>query len=208
MQQQAISLEKGGNVSLAKTAAATLTVLSFGASWDARKTSGSQFDLDLFALCLNADNKAISDQHLLFFNSRKNAQGKLSILNDALIHTGDNLTGAGDGDDEVINVDLSKIPQDVASVLFGVNIYQGTQRNQNFGMVQNAKIRVFDPNNPQATIIDAKDLTEDASTETIFLFGSLYRNNGEWKVKALGQGYKKDYSQLLEEYGLRVQRAA
>lgn len=145
-----------------------------------RTTTGTDFDLDASAIATGADKKVVSDQHFIFFNNMKSPDGSIE-------HTGDNKTGEGEGDDEVINVDLAAVPANIESIFFPVSIYDGDARSQSFGQVRNAYIRVVDRAN--GTELARYDLSEDASTETAMVFGELYRNGAEWKFRAIGQGY-------------------
>jgi tellurium resistance protein TerD len=189
-----VSLSKGGNVSLTKMAPG-LTAVSVGLGWDLRTTTGTDFDLDASALLCGADGKVIDDAHFVFFNNLTSPDGSVE-------HTGDNLTGEGEGDDEVIHVNLSGASEQIQKVVFPVSIYEGGARGQSFGQVSNAFIRVVDRSN--GTELARYDLTEDASTETAMIFGELYRNNGEWKFRAVGQGYASGLSGIAKDYGVNV----
>jgi tellurium resistance protein TerD len=190
----AVSLSKGGNVSLSKEAPGLRTI-RVGLGWDARVTDGSAFDLDASVYVLGENGKVRSDSDFIFFNNLSGAGG-------AVVHQGDNLTGVGDGDDEVVVVTLDKLGADVAKISFAVTIYEADQRRQNFGMVQNAFIRVV--NGEGGTEIARYDLSEDASTETAMIFGELYRHGGEWKFKAIGQGFAGGLSPLARSFGVSV----
>ncbi|MFI0444761.1 TerD family protein [Actinomadura sp. 6N118] len=189
-----VSLAKGGNVSLTK-AAPDLTAVSVGLGWDVRATTGADFDLDASALLLNSSGKVLSDQHFVFFNNLRSPDGSVE-------HTGDNLTGEGEGDDEVVNVDLVKLPAECERVVFPVSIYDADNRGQSFGQVRNAFIRIVNraDNNELARF----DLTEDASTETAMVFGELYRRSGEWKFRAVGQGYASGLAGIAMDFGVNV----
>lgn len=190
----AISLTKGGNVNLSKEAP-NLTNIAVGLGWNPRATDGQAFDLDAVAFLVNESGKVRSDADFIFFNNLKSADGSVE-------HTGDNRTGEGDGDDEVIKVDLSKVPADVSKVVFCAVIYDGQARNQNFGQVANAYIRIV---NTQGDAEVARyDLSEDSSTETAMIFGELYKNNGEWKFRAVGQGFAGGLGPLAASYGVAV----
>jgi tellurium resistance protein TerD len=189
-----VSLTKGGNVSLTKEAPG-LTAVIVGLGWDPRTTSGAAFDLDASALMLNANNKIISDEHFVFFNNLKSPDGSVE-------HSGDNLTGGGDGDDEQIKVNLATVPAECATIVFPVSIYEAEQRAQNFGQVRNAFIRIV--NHDDGTELARYDLTEDASTETAMLFGELYRNGSEWKFRAVGQGYASGLRGIAVDFGVNV----
>jgi tellurium resistance protein TerD len=189
-----VSLTKGGNVSLSK-AVPGLTKIAVGLGWDARATDGAAFDLDASAFLLADSGKVPSDAHFIFFNNKKSPDG-------AIEHLGDNLTGAGTGDDETVNIDLDKVAENVKRVSFTVTIYDGETRKQNFGMVENAFIRVLnrDSNEELARF----DLGEDFSLETAVVFGEVYRNGAEWKFKAVGQGFAGGLSAMAKTYGVNL----
>ncbi|MGU3436238.1 TerD family protein [Actinomycetes bacterium M1A6_2h] len=189
-----VSLTKGGNVSLTK-AAPNLTAVSVGLGWDTRTTTGTDFDLDASAIALGTDKKVVSDQHFVFFNNLKSPDGSIE-------HTGDNTTGEGDGDDEVINVELSAVPPNIDTINFPVSIYEADARSQSFGQVRNAYIRVVDKSN--GTELARYDLSEDASTETAMVFGELYRSGAEWKFRAVGQGYASGLAGIARDFGVNV----
>ncbi len=190
----AISLTKGGNVNLSKEAP-NLTNIAVGLGWNPRATDGQAFDLDAIAFLVNEAGKVRADTDFIFFNNLKSADGSVE-------HTGDNRTGEGDGDDEVIKVDLSKVPADVSKVVFCAVIYDGQARNQNFGQVANAYIRIV--NTQGGAEVARYDLSEDSSTETAMIFGELYKNNGEWKFRAVGQGFAGGLGPLAASYGVAV----
>jgi tellurium resistance protein TerD len=190
----AVSLTKGGNVSLTKEAPGMTAVL-VGLGWDARTTTGTDFDLDASAIMVNSDGKVLSDSHFIFFNNKTSPDGSVE-------HTGDNLTGEGDGDDETIKVDLTAVPADVAKIVFPVSVYEGQARKQGFGQVRNAFIRIV--NQAGGAEIARYDLTEEASTETAMLFGELYRNGAEWKFRAVGQGYSSGLAGIAQDFGVNV----
>ncbi|SEN29207.1 TerD family protein [Actinacidiphila rubida] len=189
-----VSLSKGGNVSLTKEAP-NLTAVVVGLGWDARTTTGSDFDLDASALLTNDQGKVLSDQHFVFFNNLRSPDGSVE-------HTGDNLTGEGEGDDEVINVNLAGVPANVSKIVFPVSIYDAETRQQSFGQVRNAYIRVV--NAADSRELARYDLTEDASTETAMVFGELYRHGGEWKFRAIGQGYASGLRGIAQDFGVNV----
>lgn len=189
-----VSLSKGGNVSLTK-AAPNLTAVTVGLGWDVRSTTGTDFDLDASAIALGADKKALSDQHFVFFNNLKSPDGSIE-------HTGDNLTGEGEGDDEAIKVDLAATPPNVDTITFPVSIYDADARSQSFGQVRNAFIRVV--NQADNSELARYDLSEDASTETAMVFGELYRNGAEWKFRAVGQGYASGLAGIARDFGVNV----
>ncbi len=189
-----VSLTKGGNVSLTK-AAPGLTNVAVGLGWDVRSTTGADFDLDASALGLDAGHRIVSDEYFVFFNNKNSPEG-------AIVHQGDNLTGAGEGDDEVITVDLSTVTTGVDSIVFPVSIYEGDSRGQSFGQVRNAFIRVV--NQATGTELARYDLSEDASTETAMVFGELYRNGAEWKFRAIGQGYAAGLAGIARDFGVNL----
>ncbi|GAA3618947.1 TerD family protein [Streptomyces fenghuangensis] len=189
-----VSLSKGGNVSLTKEAP-NLTAVIVGLGWDARTTTGTDFDLDASALLTNAEGKVVSDQHFVFFNNLTSPDGSVE-------HTGDNLTGEGEGDDEVIKVNLAGVPAEVAKIVFPVSIYEAETRQQSFGQVRNAYIRVV--NQADNRELARYDLSEDASTETAMVFGELYRHGAEWKFRAIGQGYASGLRGIAQDFGVNV----
>jgi tellurium resistance protein TerD len=189
-----VSLSKGGNVSLTKEAPG-LTAVTVGLGWDARTTDGQDFDLDASAIACNATGQVVSDSYFIFFNNLTSPDGSIQ-------HTGDNLTGEGEGDDEQINVNLATIPAEIDKVVFLVSIYDADNRKQSFGQVRNAFIRVV--NQAGGGEIARYDLTEDASTETAMLFAELYRNGAEWKFRAVGQGYASGLAGIAKDFGVNV----
>jgi tellurium resistance protein TerD len=189
-----VSLNKGGNVSLTKIAPA-LTSVSIGLGWDTRTTSGAAFDLDASALICGADRRVLSDQHFVFYNNLRSPDGSVE-------HTGDNLTGEGEGDDETINVELALVPAHVERIVFPVSIHDADVRRQSFGQVLNAFIRVVD--RVTGAEVTRYDLSEDASSETAMIFGELYRHSGEWKFRAVGQGYASGLAGIARDYGVNV----
>ncbi|MEU5398901.1 TerD family protein [Streptomyces sp. NPDC005963] len=189
-----VSLSKGGNVSLTK-AAPGLTAVTVGLGWDIRTTTGTDFDLDASALLTNAEGKVTSDGNFVFFNNLKSADGSVE-------HTGDNLTGEGEGDDEQIKINLASVPADVDKIVFPVSIYEAESRQQSFGQVRNAFIRVV--NQADNNELARYDLSEDASTETAMVFGELYRNGAEWKFRAIGQGYASGLRGIAQDFGVNV----
>ncbi len=190
----AISLSKGGNVSLSKEAPG-LTNLLLGLGWDARVTDGAAFDLDASAFLLDASGKVRSDADFIFYNNLKSADGSVA-------HLGDNLTGEGDGDDEQLVVQLNNVPADVQKIVLAVTIHQADVRKQNFGQVSQAYIRCVNKDNNAE--IAKYDLSEDASVETAMVFGEVYRHNDEWKFKAIGQGFEGGLAPLAQSYGVSV----
>jgi tellurium resistance protein TerD len=189
-----VSLSKGGNVSLTK-AAPNLTAVTVGLGWDVRTTTGTDFDLDASALLTNAEGKVTNDGNFVFFNNLKSSDGSVE-------HTGDNLTGEGEGDDEQIKVNLAAVPADVDKIVFPVSIYEAESRQQSFGQVRNAFIRVV--NQADNNELARYDLSEDASTETAMVFGELYRNGAEWKFRAVGQGYASGLRGIAQDFGVNI----
>lgn len=189
-----VSLQKGGNVSLTK-AEPGLEKIIVGLGWNARATTGDGFDLDASIFMLNESGRVRSDNDFIFFNNKKSTDGSVE-------HLGDNRTGAGEGDDEVIRVDIMKVPADVQKIVFAVSIYEAETRRQNFGMISSAFIRVL--NNATRNEITKYDLSEDASVETAMIFGELYRHNDEWKFRAVGQGFSGGFAALVASYGVNI----
>ncbi len=189
-----VSLSKGGNVSLSKQAPG-LTAVVVGLGWDPRTTTGADFDLDASAIMLDMSGRVLSDSHFVFFNNLKSPDGSVE-------HMGDNLTGGGEGDDEQIKVNLAAVPAEAGKVVFPVSIYEAEQRQQNFGQVRNAFIRIV--NQADNSEIARYDLTEDASTETAMVFGEIYRSFGEWKFRAVGQGYASGLAGIAKDFGVNV----
>ncbi|MHA3056031.1 TerD family protein [Acinetobacter sp. ANC 4633] len=190
----AITLNKGGNLSLSKTDP-SLTQVLVGLGWDARATDGVDFDLDASAFLLGANDKVRGEHDFIFYNQPRSPEGSVE-------HTGDNRTGAGDGDDESLKIDLMRLPADVQKIIFTVTIHDAEARRQNFGQVQNAFIRIV--NNASQHEIVRFDLNEDYSTETAMVFGELYRHNDEWKFRAVGQGYAGGLRMMCHQYGINI----
>ncbi|CAL9445099.1 General stress protein 16U [Streptomyces sp. enrichment culture] len=188
-----VTLAKGGNVSLSK-AAPNLTQVMVGLGWDARSTTGAPFDLDASALMCSG-GRVMGDEWFVFYNQLKSPDGSVE-------HTGDNLTGEGDGDDESLLVDLSKVPAQCDRIIFPVSIHMADERGQAFGQVSNAFIRVV--NRADGQELARYDLSEDASTETAMIFGELYRYQGEWKFRAVGQGYASGLRGIALDFGVNV----
>ena len=190
----AVSLKKGGNVSLSKEAPGVEKIM-VGLGWDERATDGADFDLDASCFMLNSLGKVRNDQDFIFYNNLLSNDG-------AVQHTGDNRTGDSEGDDEVINVDLAKIAPNVERLAFTVTIYEADERRQNFGQVSNAYIRIVDLKSGKE--IARFDLSEDACTNTAMIFGELYRRDGEWRFRAVGQGFDGGLGPLAKSYGVNV----
>lgn len=193
----AVNLKKGGKVSLAKVAedagiSGGLTKISVGLGWDVnRYDGGSQFDLDAAAFLLAGTGKVRNDEDFIFYNHK---------VGSGVEHLGDNRTGEGDGDDEVIKVDLAAVPSDIERISFTVTIDQADERRQNFGMVENSYIRVLDE--ATGTELIKYDLGEDFSVETAVVVADLYRHNGEWKFNAIGSGFSGGLAALCQNFGI------
>lgn len=188
-----VSLVKGQNVNLSKNNE-QLKKVKVTLNWPERLTTGASFDLDAQVFLLNENNRVRTDDDLIFYN---NLVSKCQSVK----HLGDNKTGAGD-DDEIIFIDLAKVPEDVKKIVFTVSMYEAKERKQNFGQVGTATIDLFDADtlNKEATF----DLCEDASTDTAVIFGELYKNNGDWKFKAVGQGFSGGLAELAVNFGVNV----
>jgi len=189
-----VSLSKGGNVSLSKEAPGLSKIL-IGLGWDVRATDGAAFDLDASCFLLDGAGKVRTDADFIFYNNLKSADGSVE-------HTGDNLTGEGDGDDEALLVDLPRVGSDVQKIAVAVTIHDADARRQNFGSVSNAFVRVVD----QATgrEITRYDLSEDSSTETAMIFGEVYRHGEEWKFRAVGQGFAGGLAPMAKSFGVNI----
>lgn len=189
-----ISLQKGGNVSLSRTDP-SLTRILIGLGWEARSTTGDDFDLDASLFLVQATGKVPGDDHFVFYNQLRSPCGSVE-------HTGDNRTGEGDGDDEALNVNLTAVPQSITRLVVAVTIHDAEARRQNFGQVEGAYMRIV--NSETNAEIARFDLSEDYSTETAMVFGEVYRHNGEWKFKAVGQGYAGGLHSLCLQHGVNV----
>ena len=191
----AISLSKGQKVDLTKGNPG-LSRLLVGLGWDTNKyDGGADFDLDAAAFLLGSGGKVTRDADFVFYNNLKHYSG-------AVTHTGDNLTGEGEGDDEVIKVDLSKVPANISKITFTVTIHEAEQRRQNFGQVSNAYIHIMDDISKKELI--RYDLGEDFSVETAVVVGEIYRTGSEWKFNAIGSGYKGGLRALCIDFGVNV----
>ncbi len=190
----AISLNKGGNLSLSKTVP-TLKNILLGLGWEARSSDGSDFDLDASAFLLADSGKVRSDEDFIFYNQLKSPCG-------AIEHTGDNRTGAGDGDDEAIKINLTKVAPDIKRIVICVTIHDADKRKQSFGQVNGAFMRVVNMDD-NAEIVRF-DLSEDYSTETAMIFGEVYRHNEEWKFKAVGQGFAGGLNAMCKQFGINI----
>jgi len=190
----AVSLSKGGNVSLSR-AAPTLKKILVGLGWEARVTTGDDYDLDVSAFLLSESGKVKNDDDFIFYNQLQSRCGSVE-------HNGDNRTGAGDGDDETMTVDLEKVPFSVKRIVFCVTIDDAERKRQNFGQVSDSFMRIV--NLDSDTEIARFDLTEDYSTETAMIFGEIYRHNDEWKFKAVGQGFAGGLESMCKQFGVTV----
>ncbi|MBQ8568386.1 MAG: TerD family protein [Oscillospiraceae bacterium] len=191
----AISLQKGQKIDLTKTNPG-LTKILVGLGWDVNKyDGGSEFDLDASAFLLDGSGKATGDSDFVFYGNQTHPSGSVKSL-------GDNKTGAGDGDDEQILIDLAAVPANLEKIDFTVTIYEADKRNQNFGQVSNAYIRIVDENS--GTELIRYDLSEDFSIETAVIAGELYRNGSEWKFNAIGSGFTGGLAALCANFGLNA----
>ena len=190
-----VNLFKGQKVDLTKGNPG-LSKIVVGLGWDVNKyDGGSAFDLDAAAFMLTANGKVQNDSDFVFYNNLKHSSGSVQ-------HMGDNLTGAGDGDDEQIKIDLSKVPANIEKIAFTVTIHEAEQRRQNFGQVSNAFIHVFDE--VKNTDLIRYDLGEDFSIETAVVVAELYRSSGEWKFNAIGSGFQGGLKALCQNFGVSI----
>lgn len=190
----AVSLKKGGNISLSKTDASLRRIL-VGLGWNARATDGQDYDLDASAFILRENGKVGSDDDFIFYNQLTSTCGSIN-------HTGDNRTGAGAGDDEALTVDLGNVPEHVTRIAICVTIDDADAKKQNFGQVSDAFVRIVNQDNDVEIV--RFDLSEDYSTETAMIFGEIYRHNGDWKFKAVGQGFAGGLAALCHNFGVNV----
>ncbi|MFP3517956.1 TerD family protein [Pseudomonas sp. SIMBA_077] len=190
----AVSLSKGGNVSLTKEAPGLREVV-VGLGWDPRVTDGQEFDLDASVFIVGENGKVLSDASFVFYNNKTSPDG-------CVVHQGDNRSGAGEGDDEQVNVNLSALASNTKKLVFAVTIHEAEGRKQSFGQVSNAYIRVV--NKADGKELARYDLSEDASTETAMVFGELYSYESEWKFKAIGQGFAGGLGPLAASYGVNL----
>lgn len=191
----AVNLSKGQKVSLTKDKPG-LTRVVVGLGWDVNQfDTGKDFDLDTAAFLLTDSGRVSSQDDFVFYGNLTHPSGSVE-------HMGDNLTGAGDGDDEQIKIDLSRVPANITKIAFTVTIYEAEERNQNFGQVNNSFIRIYDETTGEELL--RYDLGEDFSIETAAVFGELYRHNGEWKFNAIGSGYQGGLAALCANYGIDV----
>ena len=192
----AVSLQKGQKVSITKNNPGLSNVV-VGLGWDVNQfDTGGSFDLDTAAFMLGDNGKCPTDKEFIFF-------GNLNHPTGCIQHMGDNLTGAGDGDDEQIKINLNAVPANISKIAFSVTIYDAETRRQNFGQVNNAFIRIYNEANGEEIL--RYDLGEDFSIETAAVFGELYKNNGEWKFNAIGSGYQGGLAALCGNFGIDVE---
>lgn len=193
----AISLAKGQRVSLDKA----LTMAMVGLGWDVNTYDGGyDFDLDAAAFLLGDNGKVLNDESFIFYNNLESRDGSVR-------HTGDNLTGAGDGDDEVIVINLAKVPQEVKKIAITVTIHDAVNRKQNFGQVSNAYVRVAkmaNENDFDGESVLRFDLVEDFSVETAIVVCEIYRNGSDWKFNAVGSGFQGGLEALCHNFGVNV----
>ncbi|EGV27794.1 stress protein [Thiorhodococcus drewsii AZ1] len=190
----AVTLIKGANISLSRTDPSLERIL-IGLGWKARETEGVDFDLDASAFLLGENGKVARDEDFIFYNQLTSACGSVE-------HTGDNLTGAGEGDDEALKINLVKLPSSIKRVVVCVTIHEADSRGQNFGQVSEAFIRIANLDDDHE--IARFDLSEDYSTETAMIFGEVYRRGDEWKFKAVGQGFSGGLAALCHQFGVDV----
>lgn len=190
----AVSLSKGSNVSLSKNSTSLKKIL-VGLGWDARVTTGTDYDLDVSAFLLGESGKIKKDEDFIFYNNLLSQCGSVQ-------HNGDNRTGDGDGDDESITIDLEKVPKSINRIVVSVTIDDAESRRQNFGQVCDAFMRIVNLQNDLE--IARFDLTEDYSTETAMIFGEIYRHNDEWKFKAVGQGFEGGLEIMCKQFGVKI----
>ncbi|MCU1444574.1 TerD family protein [Cryobacterium sp.] len=188
-----LTLAKGNNLSLTKVSPG-LTVATVGLGWDPRTTSGEAFDLDASALLIGDNGKVRSSADFIFYNQP-------AAADKSVVHLGDNRSGAGEGDDEQITIDLNLVASDVSRVVIVVSIDKADARRQNFGQVRGAYCRVVDQDNNE---IVRFDLSEDAAPETAMLFAEVYRNGSDWKFKAVGQGYTSGLAGIATDFGISL----
>jgi len=190
-----INLSKGQKVDLTKGNKGLDHILA-GLGWDVNKYDGGHdFDLDVSVFMTDEQNKVLSDACFVFYNNPKGPE-------DSVIYSGDNRTGEGEGDDESVNITLSKVPAAVAKIAFTVTIHEADKRGQNFGQVSNAYIRIVDTASNEELL--RYDLGEDYSVETAIVVGELYRHSGEWKFSAIGSGFSGGLEALCRNFGVNI----
>ncbi|NIK78909.1 tellurium resistance protein TerD [Paenibacillus castaneae] len=191
----AVNLSKGQKVDLTKSNPG-LSKITIGLGWDVNKyDGGNEFDLDATAFCLNASGKVNSEKEFIFYNNKSNSNG-------SIVSSGDNRSGEGAGDDESIRINLTAVPADIQKVAFCITIHDAIQRNQNFGQVANAYVRVV--NEESGAELIRYDLGEDFSVETAVVVGELYRHQTEWKFSAVGSGYQNGLAGLCNDFGVQT----
>jgi tellurium resistance protein TerD len=191
----AVSLSKGQKVDLTKTNPG-LTSVVVGLGWDTNKyDGGNDFDLDSSVFLLGENGKVTNETDFIFYNNREGAGG-------AVVHTGDNRTGDGDGDDEQVKINITAVPANIQRIAFTITIHDADSRNQNFGQVSNSYARIFNESTGEELI--RYDLGEDFSIETAIVVGEIYRHNGEWKFSAIGSGYQGGLAALATDFGLSI----
>ncbi|MDH6084842.1 TerD family protein [Umezakia ovalisporum] len=188
-----INLAKGQRISLEKVSPG-LSQVFVGLGWDVKSTdTDTDFDLDASAFLLNSEHKLISESHFIFYNNPKSPDADKAVQ-----HLGDNLTGIGEGDDETIKISLNQVPDEVKKIAITVTIHEAEKRNQNFGQVQNAYVRIVNEQTQEEAV--RYELTEDYSIETALIMAELYRQDGEWRLNAIGSGYQGGLQALLDRY--------
>ncbi|WP_264060613.1 TerD family protein [Mycolicibacterium frederiksbergense] len=192
---QASSLPKGANISLTQ-GAPKLTTVTVGLGWDVDPGGGPGFDIDASAIACGDDRRVLTDNHFVFYNNLRSPEG-------TIVHWGDNTTGEGDGDDERIDVDLQATPATITSIFFIASIFDADTRGQSFGKIRNAYIRVNDQ--PTGGELARFDLSDSAATETAMIFGELYRRSGDWKFRAIGQGYDTGLAGVARDFGVDIE---
>ena len=189
----AVNLSKGQRISLEKVAPG-LSEVFVGLGWDTNITdTGGDFDIDASVFLVDSKEKLVSDNHFIFYNNLASPDANKSVE-----HLGDNRTGAGEGDDEVIKVSLKQVPPEINKIVMTVTIHDAEEKQQNFGQVQNAFVRVVNADNSEEVV--RYDLTEDFSVETALIMAELYRKDGEWRINAVGAGYQGGLQALLDRY--------
>jgi len=186
-----INLSKGERINLSKEAP-SLKKVGVGLGWDTNSSdTGADFDLDASVFMLGANGKIPTEKHFVFYNNLISPDGGVQ-------HTGDNLTGDGDGDDETVNVELAKVDATINELVFVVTIHEAEKRKQNFGQVRNAFIRLYDQDTNKE--VAKYDLEEDFSKETAIEFGKLYKKDGQWRFQAVGQGYNSGLQGFVDKF--------
>lgn len=190
----ALSLSKGGNINLSKTGSSLKNII-VGLGWDVRETDQETFDLDASILMVAANGNARNEKDLVFYNNKKSTCG-------AVNHTGDNRTGAGDGDDESIHVFLDKVPAEIEKLIIFVSIHDAEKLKQNFGQVLNAFVRLINKDTQEEVTRYDLSEAEDTAIYTSIIFGEIYRYQGDWKFKAVGRGLKGGLAEFARMHGI------